>query len=457
MQIAHTIKILYLYKYFNDVCKICNHTTFIYYNKRKEVKGLQTITWKQNLKHLTSKEYEFLRTLCHLSKNVYNESVYNIRQHYFAEGTYLRYEANYPLMKNSENYKKLGGAIAQQTMRCADQSFKSFFGLLRLAKSGKYENWKIRLPRYLEKDSLYLITLTQVRVIKGKITVPVSSSLRLEFDCRLKLNVPKFIQDKRIRQVRIVPKHRGRYFETHYIFDVEDSEKFELNKTKFLAIDLGINNFATCVTNEGDSFILDGRKLKSINQWYNKQLARLSSIKDKQKIKGCTNLQYLITRKRNNRVQNYIYCAAKYIASYCKENKIGNIIVGYNDGFQENVKLGKVNNQNFVMIPFGKFKNRLEYLCKEFSINFILQEESYTSKASFFDNDEIPKWNPLNPENVNFSGKRVKRGLYRTSKGTLVNADVNAALNILRKSNLTDLTVLQSRGKVNMPLRIRIF
>ena len=417
---------------------------------------MQTITWKQNLKHLTSKEYEFLRTLCHLSKNVYNESVYNIRQHYFAEGTYLRYEANYHLMKNSENYQKIGGAIAQQTMRCADQSFKSFFGLLRIAKSGKYENWKIKLPRYLKKDELYLITLTQVRVIKGKITIPVSSSLRSEFDCRPKLNVPKFVQDKRIRQIRLVPKHNGNYFEAHYIFDAEDSEKFELDKYKFLAIDLGINNFATCATNDGDSFIIDGRKLKSYNQWYNKELSRLSSIKDHQKIKNCTNLQYKVTRKRNNRIQNFIYCAAKYIINYCKKYKICNIVIGYNDGFQENPNLGKVNNQQFVLIPFGRFKNRLEYLCKQHGINFILQEESYTSKASFFDNDEMLKWNPLNPERGNFSGKRIKRGLYQTSKNQTVNADVNAALNILRKSNLTDLTVLQARGAVNMPLRIRI-
>ena len=414
-------------------------------------------TWKHNLKHLTSKQYQMLREMCHLSKNVYNESVYNIRQHYFAEGTYLRYEANYPLMKNSENYRKLGANVAQQSMRCADQAFKSFFGLLKIAKSGKYESWKIRLPKYLPKDGVYKICFTQAQIKDGKFRVPVSSEMRKEFNERLLISIPLYLHDKHIRQIHIVPKHNGKFFEVNYMFDDVEPEKFELEKDKFLAIDLGINNFATCATNNGDSFILDGKKLKSINQWYNKQLARLSSIKDKQKIKNCTNLQYLITRRRNNRVQNYIYCAAKYIINYCKENKIGNIVVGYNDGFQENVKLGKVNNQQFVMIPFGRFKNRLEYICKQCGINFILQEESYTSKASFFDNDEIPKWNPLNPEKGNFSGKRVKRGLYRTSNGTLLNADVNAALNILRKSNLTDLSVLQSRGAVNSPLRIRVF
>lgn len=413
-------------------------------------------TWKQNLKHLTSKQYQMLREMCHLSKNVYNESVYNIRQHYFAEGTYLRYEANYPLMKNSTNYKKLGANVAQQSMRCADQAFKSFFGLLKIAKSGKYESWRIRLPKYLPKDGVYKICFTQAQIKDGKFRVPVSSEMRKEFNEKLLISIPPYLHDKRIRQIHIVPKHNGKFFEVNYMFDDVEPEKFELDKTKFLVIDLGINNFATCVTNNGDSFLLDGRKLKSYNQWYNKQLARLSSIKDHQKIKGCTNLQYLITRKRNNRVQNYIYCAAKYIINYCQNNEIGNIVIGYNDGFQESVNLGKVNNQNFVMIPFGRFKNRLEYLCKQCRINFILQEESYTSKASFFDNDEMPKWNPLNPENKNFSGKRIKRGLYQTSKRYRFNADVNAALNILKKSNLTDLTVLQDRGKVNMPLRIRI-
>lgn len=414
-------------------------------------------TWKQNLKHLNSEEYEFLRTLCHLSKNVYNESVYNIRQHYFQQGEYLRYEANYIFMKSSENYQRIGGALAQRTMRCADQSFKSFFGLLRLAKSRKYESWKIRLPRYIEKDGLYPITLTQVRITKDKkISIPVSEKLRQEFDCRPQLSVPTFIQDKRIRQIRIVPKYRGKYFEAHYIFDVEDSEKSELYNDKFLGIDLGINNLATCVTNEGGSFIIDGKKLKSINQWYNKELSRLSSIKDHQRIKSCTNRQYLITRKRNNRVQDYIYCAAKKIVNYCIENKIGTIVVGYNEGFQENPNLGKVNNQKFVMIPFGRLKSRIEYLCNVYGIRFVLQEESYTSKASFFDNDDMPRWNPLNPNQGSFSGKRICRGLYQTSNGYRFNSDVNGALNILRKSNLTDLSVLQARGAVNSPLRIRI-
>lgn len=413
-------------------------------------------TWKQNLKHLTSKQYQMLREMCHLSKNVYNESLYNIKQHYFSEGSYLRYEANYPLMKTSENYKRLGANVAQQTMRNADYSFKSFFGLLKLTKSGKYESWRIRLPHYLPKDGLFKLCLTQAQIKDGKFKVPVSPQFRKEYPEKVMIGIPEYIRDKKIHQIHIVPKHNGKFFEVVYMFDDEEPEQVKLDSSKFLGIDLGVNNLASCVTNEGESFIIDGKKLKSINQWYNRGLSRLSSIKDKQKIKGFTNQQYLITRKRNNRVQNYLYCAAKRIIQYCLGNCIGNIVVGYNDGFQEAPNLGKVNNQNFVMIPLGKLKSRLEYLCKQYGINFILQEESYTSKASFFDNDEMPKWNPQNPKQGNFSGKRVYRGLYQTSTGYKFNADVNGALNILRKSKLVDLSVLQRRGDVNTPLRIRV-
>ena len=413
-------------------------------------------SWKQNLKHLTSKQYQILREMCHLSKNVYNESLYNIRQHYFSEGSYLRYEANYPLMKMSENYKRLGANVAQQTMRNADYSFKSFFGLLKLAKTGKYESWRIRLPRYLPKDGLFKLCLTQAQIKDGKFKVPVSPEFRKEHPEKIMIGIPEYIQDKKIHQIHIVPKHNGKFFEVVYMFDDKEPEQVKLNNSKFLGIDLGVNNFATCVNNEGKSFIVDGKKLKSINQWYNKELSRLSSIKDKQKIKGFTNQQYLITRKRNNRVQNYLYCAAKKIIQYCLDNHIGNIVIGYNDGFQEDPNLGRVNNQNFVMIPLGKLKSRLEHLCKQYGIRFIQQEESYTSKASFFDNDEMPKWNPQNPKQGNFSGRRVYRGLYKTSTGYKFNADVNGALNILRKSKLIDLSALQGRGDVNTPLRIRV-
>lgn len=416
-------------------------------------------TWKQNLKKLSSREYKFLLEMAHLSKNVYNESLYNIRQHYFSEGSYLKYEANYPLMKTSENYKLLGVQVAQQTMKCVDWAFRSFFGLLKLVKNKQFSKDQVRIPHYLPKDGVYAIHVPELFIKNKCFLVPASPALKKKHNGPVYIRIPDKLLNKKIRQVHIIPKYDGKYFEACYIFDDDtdySASSRNLDSTKALSIDLGINNFATCATSEGDSFIIDGRKIKSINQWYNKENARLSSIKDHQHIKIYTRKQYQLAAKRNRRIQNFIYCASKHIIQHCLANQIGNIVIGYNEGFQNSVNLGKINNQNFVMLPFGKFKSRLELLCERYGVHFHLQEESYTSKASFFDNDEMPVWNARNPEQGQFSGKRINRGLYKKSNGQVLNADINGALNILRKSKLTDLKVLQSRGYVVEPLRIRI-
>lgn len=417
-------------------------------------------TWKCNLKKLSVEEYKYLREMCHLSKNVYNESVYNIRQHYFAEGTYLRYETNFRQMRTSMNYLRLGSNISQQTMRAADQSFKSFFGLLKKSRQGVYQTWKIKLPHYLSKDALYPIVFSHAgesSLPNGEFPIPVSRMLRKDYpDMQLKIKIPDYIIGKQIKQIHIIPRYKGQYFEVRILFEDTKVCKPKFDFSQALGIDLGVNNFATCATSEGGSFIIDGRHIKSTNQWYNKQLARLSSIKDHQKIKGCTSRQYQITSKRNSRVADFIYCASKYIVNYCIAHKIGNVVIGYNDGFQDSVKLGRVNNQRFVMLPYGQFKNRLRYLCEQYGINYLEQEESYTSKANFWGKDFIPVWNPLNPKQGNFTGTRTYRGLYKTQDGRKFNCDVNGALNILRKSNVVSLEGLYSRGVVDTPIRIRL-
>ncbi len=412
------------------------------------------------MKGLKSIEYEFLREMCHLSKNVYNESVYNIRQHFFAEGTYLRYEANFGQMKYSENYKNLGSNISQQSMRAADQSFKSFFALKKKVAKGEYEGWKVRIPGYLDKDAFYPVVFShagEADLSAGKFKVPVSRYLSKKYNAiKLYIDVPEHIRDKKVHVISVVPKHNGSYFEVRFVFEDDVCESTKLDGSKALSIDLGVNNFCTCVTSTNKSFIIDGKKLKSINQWYNKENARLSSEKDLQGIKGWTKRQYLLSRKRNRRIEDIIYKSAKYIVSYCVDNNIGNIVIGYNDGFQDKANMGKVNNQKFTMIPYGKLKARLKYLCDLSGINFILQEESYTSKASFYDNDDIPIWNPIKPKQGSFSGKRTYRGLYRRKDGKEFNADVNGALNILRKSNVVSLDALYSSGVVLTPTRVRI-
>ena len=233
-----------------------------------------------------------------------------------------------------------------------------------------------------------------------------------------------------------------------------NEQQRELNKQNALAIDLGINNLATCVCSNGKSFIIDGKKLKSINQWYNKENARLQSIKDKQGINGITRKQFRLANKRNNRVNDYLSETARNIISYCLINNIGILVVGHNNDFQRNTNIGKANNQTFTNVPFAKLIHKLTYLCEMYGIQLVEQEESYTSKASFFDNDAIPVFNDNSKHH--FSGKRIKRGLYRTSNGMTLNADVNAALNILKKSNVVSLEGLYSRGAVDTPSRIKI-
>ena len=147
---------------------------------------------------------------------------------------------------------------------------------------------------------------------------------------------------------------------------------------------------------------------------------------------------------------------ARKIINYCILNDIGTLVVGYNETFQRNSNIGKANNQTFVNIPYGKLREKLEYLCELNGITYVKQEESYTSKASFWDKDEIPVYNDDNPKVYMFSGIRIHRGMYQCANGKRINADVNGALNILRKSSVVDLTVLYSRGEVDTPVRIRV-
>ena len=413
---------------------------------------------KQQVKHLTKEEYSILRELCRIAKNLTNQAIYNVRQHYFQEKQYLRYEANYHEMKYLENYKLLNSNISQQTLKNVDQMFKSFFSLIKLAKQGKYNFRHIRLPNYLPKNSYSNLVISQIRLRKDNfLTIPFSNAFKEKHKGikKIQIKIPSVLENKKIKEIRIIPKFNARFFEIQYTYEIQE-EKINLNTDNALAIDLGVNNLCTCVTNTGKSFIIDGKKLKSINQFFNKQNAKLQSIKDKQNIKKQTKQQYLISRKRKNRIDDYINKTCRYIINYCLSYDIGTLVIGYNQSFQNKTNLGKKNNQIFTHLPFGRIREKLEYLCKRYNINYILQEESYTSKASFFDNNELPIYNADNPQKYTFSGNRVYRGLYRTKGGYLFNADCNGALNILRKSKAVDLTVLCRRGELDTPKRIRI-
>ena len=413
------------------------------------------LTVKQQVKHLSKEEYNILRELCHTAKNLANEAIYNIRQYYFTEEEYLKYEKNYALLKDSPNYKTLNSNMAQQILKEVDGSFKSFFGLLKLAKKGKYSFRDCKLPHYLPKDGFTTLVIGFVRLNGNKLILPYSNTFKKTHK-PVEIKIPPILADKHIKEIRIIPKSGARFFEIQYTYEAECIQR-NLNKNNALALDLGINNLVTAVSSNGRSFIIDGRRLKSINQWFNKENARLQSIKDKQHYgKKPTNRQKAIARDRNNKVNDYMNKTARKVIDYCIANNIGVLVVGYNETFQRSSHMGKQNNQNFVNIPYGQIRNKLEYLCELNGIVFVKQEESYTSQASFWDRDNIPVYNADNPQSYKFSGTRIRRGLYKTADGTLLNADVNGALNILRKSSVVDLTVLYGSGEVDTPVRIRV-
>lgn len=413
------------------------------------------LTVKQQIKHLSKEDYKSIKELCHIAKNLTNEAIYNVRQYYFTEDKFLKYEKNYTLLKSSPNYKELNSNIAQQILKEVDGSFKSFFGLIKLAKQGKYSFKDCKLPRYLPKDGYTTLVIGFVRLNGNKLILPFSNNFKKTHKV-VEITIPPVLLDKKVKEIRILPKANARYFEIQYIYETECIQR-NLNTQNALALDLGVNNLVTAVSSTGKSFIVDGKRLKSINQWFNKENARLQSIKDKQHFgKKPTNRQKAIARDCNNKVNDYMNKAARMIIDYCINNDIGTLIAGYNVTFQRNSHIGKQNNQNFVNIPYGRLRDKLAYMCELNGITYVEQEESYTSKASFWDKDNIPVYNNDNPKEYEFSGNRVHRGLYEMANGKTFNADINGALNIMRKSSVVDMNILYGRGEVDTPIRIRI-
>lgn len=415
------------------------------------------LTQTNVIRNLTKDEYFQLREMCFFSNCLYNAALYNIRQQYFNDKTYLTYTKNEPLCKDNENYRLMQSNCAQQTIRVVDQAFKSFFALLELAKVGKYDYKKIRMPKYRPKGGLfnYIIQGNSISIRDGYLTIPLGREYTaLRGRDKIKIKVPERLIDKKICEVKIIPKYNGRYFKIAYCYEVE-AEDLQLNQENSLAIDIGLDNLATCVTSTGTSFIMDGRKIKSINQRWNKQKAKLQSILSKQNLYTSEKLQR-ITIKRNNQVDDYLKKVARYIVKYCIENDIGTIICGYNPDFKREIDLGKKTNQQFVQVSFGKLRSQLKCLCERYSMKYVEQEESYTSKASFLDLDEIPTYQADIQGKYNFSGKRICRGLYRSKDGRILNADVNGAANILRKSKQNLQMEGLCRGVLVTPLRIRL-
>jgi putative transposase len=411
-------------------------------------------TQKNQLRRLSQQEFTALSALCRLSKNLFNVALYECRQYFFSERKRLTYESNYHLCKSNENYRLLNTDIAQQTMRVVDRSMKSFLGLLKAISNWRCDQ-KPKLPNYLPSEGYFPLIIPRIKPRNdGTFSVPMSQQFKREYG-EVSISIPERLKDKEIKEVRIHPKYQARWFEIEYIYKDEKIETF-VDPDKAIAIDLGVDNLCACIDTDGHQFLIDGKRLKSINQWYNKRNAALQSAKDKQGIKSFTAKQARLYQWRNNCVRDYLNKAAKVIINHCLKYQIGKLIVGYNPGIKQEIKIGKSNNQNFVQIPFWQLRRKFEALCSRYGIQYIEQEESYTSIASFYDRDDIPVYNADNPSLHKFSGRRIKRGLYRTKDKHYCSSDINGSANILAKCMHGLSWERVSSGFLANPLRIFI-
>lgn len=416
------------------------------------------LTQSNVIRGLSSKQYQALREMCQYSNNLYNVALYNIRQYFFNQNKFLTYVSNYNECKTNENYGLLQAGVAQQTLKIVDRSFKSFFALLKKCGTGDYSYHDVEIPHYRKKGGYFnlICSTNAITISDGYFKVPMSRKFRkLHPDIKnILIPYPERLDGHEVKEVRIIPYDNARYFKIQYVV-LWYNKPQDVNVDNCMAIDLGVNNLATCVSNIETPFIIDGRKLKSINQCWNKRKAKLQSDAEKQELYTTHQINAL-TNKRNNRVNDYIKKTARIIINNCLENRIGTLYIGYNKDFKRLVNLGKKNNQTFVQIPFGKLREQLNFLCWNYGIQYIEVEESYTSKSSFLDNDPLPEYKAEQPYEGTFSGKRIYRGLYCASDGTVINADVNGAYNIMRKGKQNFCKEELCSGLLESPVRIAI-
>lgn len=363
--------------------------------------------------------WETIDKMCFNAKNLYNYANYIIRQEYIESGKYIKYyDMNFNL-KTHQQYKDCMSQPANCVLRLLDKNWKSFFeGLKEYQKNPSKFLGRPQLPKYLKKDGRYLW------MIPNNICYFDKENSELKFHMKLLNKIKwKCRCQGRLIQVRFVP--RGCVYVMEIVSEVEVPDTVESNN-RIVGIDLGVNNLITASNNIGKQpFIINGRGLKSINQFYNKRRAELQSELKCRNNKEWSDKLDVITQKRFNRIKNYMHNASSYVIKWCVENQIDTLVVGHNDEWKQEASLGNKTNQNFVAIPYEMLIKQLAYKCENVGIRFIETEESYTSGTSFLDG-ELPC-----KENYN-KNRRVKRGLFQSGQG-LINSDVNGSLQIIRK------------------------
>lgn len=391
--------------------------------KESQVKAKENL----NNPNLSEKEKETLNKIINKKFKPLN--------YFGADHKYLGYDFLEFIMKKTSDYKSLMAQAAQQILRLLDKSWVSFFESIKDYKinSGKYKG-RPKLPKYKHKTKGRFNIVFTNQNVKHKNDVVILPLCLDQYNIKTKMK-------GKLQQVRINPANGIYLLEVVYKKELH-SNTAELNLNNMIAVDLGVTNFATIVNNIGlPPIIIKGNYVKTVNQYYNKKKAELQSklefviVNNKKVQLKISNRINSLTNKRNNIMNDFMHKASKTIISYCLLNSIGTVIIGKNQGWKQNAGLGKLGNQKFTSIPYNRFIEKLSYKAGEIGINVIVNEESYTFKASFIDNDDIPIFQKDDETVYTFSGKRIYRGIYKSKGGLLIHSDVNGAANILRKQN----------------------
>ncbi len=380
-------------------------------------------------RHIIQKNHRFypeIDRLCFLSKNLYNYANYLVRQSFIFENTYRNYNDIQKNLQSQSDYKAMPAKVSQQVLMIIEKNWKSFLAANNAYKEtpSKFKG-RPRLPGYKHKiKGRNVVVYTRQAISKKQLLKGLINLSKTEIYLKTKVDTSK------IKQVRLVPRLN------HYVIEViyeADKQQYELEENRYASIDIGLNNLATLTFNQAGikPLLINGRPLKSINQYYNKVKSDLQSLErenpSSKKLKKLCN-------KREFKINDYLHKASRLIIDTLINEKIATLIIGHNTEWKQKINLGRRNNQNFVSIPYNKLIEMLSYKAEMVGIKVIITEESYTSKASFLDNDCLPVYQKDQKNQVTFSGKRVQRGLYRASNRKLINADVNGSLNIMRKA-----------------------
>lgn len=374
------------------------------------------------------------------SKLLYNKAQFLCRQNFFKNKnskdllkTFLFYNQLYSLLKNSTEYKSLPAQASQQVLKQVDDTWKGYRKSIKSYWKDKGK-FKIipKIPKYIKHSDF------------NTVLHPVQGLASFKDTLKIPLTDFKIVREKRIIGLKIKAIRLTSFYDKIKLELIYEKEiKKELIGNSYIGIDLGINNLMTITSDEQDltPLLINGRPLKSMNQYFNKKKAYLTFLNASNQLKK-------LSIKRTNKVNDFLHKTSRYLINYCLKNNIGTIVIGRNINWKQGINIGKINNQNFVSIPFYKLIQMIKYKAEEKGINIILTEESYTSKIDNLANEGLHK-------QESYLGKRIKRGLFQSSVGKLINADVNGSLNILRKVISDDL--LGDRGHVFCPVKVNIF